>query len=145
MTLSDGPKADLAFSENHASLVRVSRAGCTSHRRDVVDTLHAPFYGPSTIVCFIMEMVRAIVASRRKDEKEVKRGRKRKGRNTSPLTSYESLRHCCALREDRAGAKWIWHFEWIGPLSSLNLSIVSGWSRRPRVCLLASTTLGVII
>lgn len=94
MTLSDGAKADLAFSENHASL----GTGCTSHRRDVVDTLHAPFYGPSIDRLFHHGNGTLAIARKlqRKQEKEVKRGRKKERTKHFPLQQrYESYGTGC--------------------------------------------------
>lgn len=63
-----------------------------------------------------------------KGREEAKEGEERgKGQTrASPLTSYILQHRSGALGEDRAGAKWIWHFEQLRPLSSLNLSIPSG-------------------
>lgn len=72
------------FSQNHARLS--FEAGCTSHGRDVVDALHAPFPLRPLLISasFIMEMVvRAIGERERKREKE---GRDK--RTLPPLTSY---------------------------------------------------------
>ena len=53
-----------------------------------------PSMAPPSIGCSIMEMVRAIACKlQRKQEKEVKRGEKRKGRNASPPTMLRVLRH----------------------------------------------------
>ena len=48
------------------------------------------------------------------------KGERGKGQtHTSPPTSYILQHRSGALGEDRAGAKWIWHFEQLRPLSLL--------------------------
>lgn len=147
MTLSDGRRQTGPFSQNHARLsFERSRMhqSWSRHRRSVTCPLPRPFsigrfhHGNGTSNRSWL---------RRKGEKEAKEGEERgKGQTrASPLTSYILQHRSGALGEDRAGAKWIWHFEQLRPLSSLNLSIPSGWSLRPRVCSLASITLRVIV
>lgn len=74
------------FSQNHARLS--FEAGCTSHGRDVVDALHAPFpLRPLHLGQF--HHGNGGTSDRRKGEKEAKEGERRKGQtHTSPLTSY---------------------------------------------------------
>lgn len=80
-------KADRAFfSESRASLVRDSNeAGCTSHGRDIVEALHAPFHGPSPSAGFIMEMVRAIGVGSGERERKRRKREKKGGRDKRAL------------------------------------------------------------